>query len=452
MRDSARALLAVAFCLPIAANIQGILPMRVLYLSPRVCWPLRSGAHLRDFYLARQVASHADLTYIGLETEELDPEHDQHGERLPELNNAEVFRLHRETGYSRANLLRGFLGPTPVSILSFTTMAGMASLARLLRERRFDAIQVENVHLFAYAQRIREIAPTVPMLCDWHNIESEIQDRYAENYSSGLRRIYARRTAHLLRRFEQKFLRLGDAHTVCSERERKILLSLEPQARIEVIENGVDVGYFSQVERLPGGPRRSLVYVGLMEYHANVDAVCYFAREVWPKVRQLRPELEFKIVGARPTKDVLALGNQEGITVTGTVDDLRPYYREALAAVVPLRVGGGTRLKILEAMAAGVPVISTSLGAEGLSAEDGKEILVADTPSALAEAVTGLYEASPDWRRFSENGSRLVISRYDWPVIGNKLARVYAEGLGVNLENSNRDVQTSHPMGGDGSD
>ena len=124
--------------------------------------------------------------------------------------------------------------------------------------------------------------------------------------------------------------------------------------------------------------------------------------------------------GRSPTAEVLALANQPGITVTGTVDDLRPFYREALAAVVPLRVGGGTRLKILEAMAAGVPVISTSLGAEGLAAEDGKEIVLADTPSAMAEAVASLDEASPEWHRLSENGTRLVLSRYDWTVIGKE--------------------------------
>jgi len=436
------------FGLPVAGDIKETLPMRVLYLSPRVCWPLRSGAHIRDFYLAREVASHAALTYVGLEAAQSSKGTGMGRERLPELNDAEVVRLYRDTGYSRVSLMRGFLGSTPVSILNFTTRTGLSCLERLLREQAFDAVQVENVHLFAYAERIRQIAPQIPMLCDWHNIESEIQDRYAENYSRGLRRLYARRTAHLLRRFEQKFLRLGDAHTVCSERERQLLLSLEPEARIEVIENGVDVSYFSQVERLPGGPRRSLVYVGLMEYHANVDAVCYFAREVWPKVRQRRPELEFKIVGARPTAEVSALANQAGIAVTGTVDDLRPYYREALAAVVPLRVGGGTRLKILEAMAAGVPVISTALGAEGLSAEGGKDFVLADTPSAMADAVVGLHESSADWRRLSEDGRRLVLSRYDWPVIGKKLVSVYAEDLGVSLEGSTREVQVAPPTGG----
>jgi polysaccharide biosynthesis protein PslH len=418
----------------VAAVGEGPFHVRVLYLSPRVCWPLRSGAHLRDFHLARQIASQASLTFLGLDAELVGSRKNVERELLPELHGSEIVRVRRDAGYGTLNLLRGLVGPTPISILNFTNATAMTVLEQLVGEQSFDAIQVESVHLIAYAQRIRELAPKVPILCDWHNVESEIQDRYAENHPGGLRTIYARRTAHLLRRFEQKFLRLGNAHTVCSERERQLLLSFEPSARVAVIENGVDVSYFSQVAQLPGGPRRTVVYVGLMEYHANVDAVGYFAREIWLRVRQLRPELEFKIVGARPTAEVLALASQPGITVTGTVDDLRPYYREALAAVVPLRVGGGTRLKILEAMAAGVPVISTALGAEGLAAEHNEEILLADTPSAMAEAVAGLHEASPEWHRLAENGSKLVLSRYDWNVIGKKLVRVYAENLGVNLE------------------
>ncbi len=422
--------------------------MRVLYLSPRVCWPLRSGAHLRDFYLARQVASHASLTFVGLDTEELPAGQDIRHEHLPELHDSEVVRVRRGAGYSRLNLLRGFVGPEPVSILNFTTKTVMVALQQVFCNHTFDVVQVENVHLVAYAELIRRLAPRVPMLCDWHNIESEIQDRYADNHAGSPRAIYARRTAHLLRRCEQKFLGLGDAHTVCSERERQILLKLDPSARVAVIENGVDVAYFSETKRLPGGPRRNLVYVGLMDYHANIDAVTYFAREVWPRVREKRPELRFVIVGARPTAGVRVLAKLPGVMVTGTVDDLRPFYREALAAVVPLRVGGGTRLKILEAMAAGTPVISTTLGAEGLRVDHGEELLLADTPAEMAELAAGLWEESRQWQQLSENGSQLVLSRYDWPVIGEKLMRVYAESLGVTPENPAADAQISRATGG----
>lgn len=278
--------------------------MHVLYLSTRYCWPPRSGSHLRDFHLARQIASWARLTYVGLDSEGLPPGESQRRERVAVLRDAEVIRIRREPGYSRFNLVRGFVGPKPISVLNYTSPAMMSAVEQVLREQPVDAVQVESVHLIAYAERVRQLVPGVPLLCDWHNIESEILERYAENCASTPRRIYARRTAVLLRGFERRYLRMGNANTICSERERQVLLGLEPSASIEVIENGLDLDYLSQSDSAPTGPRRNLVYVGLMEYHANVDAVSYFAREVWPSVRQRRPELQFVIVGARPTRDL----------------------------------------------------------------------------------------------------------------------------------------------------
>lgn len=407
--------------------------MRILYLSPRVCWPTRSGAHLRDFHLSRQLAKYADLVFVGLETEPLSNGQVEQRERLPELHDATLVRAFRGAGYSRLNLIRGFLGPRAVGVLNFTKSSVARVVEQLVREQPFDAVQVENVHLVSYAEMIRRIAPGLPILCDWHNIESEIQDRYALENTGSLRAVYARRTAHLLRKSEREFLRAGDAHTVCSERERQALLAIDPSLRVEVIENGVDVSYFSAARDLQGGPRRSLLFVGLMEYHANVEAVKYFAREVWPGIRQTRPELRFVIAGARPTPEVTAMAAEPGIVVTGTVEDLRPNYRDAVAAVVPLRVGGGTRLKILEAMAAGVPVVSTSLGAEGLRVTPGRDLMLADTPAAMMEVLVNLEESSTQWRELVENANRLVRAEYDWDAIGRKLRRVYAEHLGVGI-------------------
>lgn len=393
--------------------------MRVLYFSPRNCWPATTGARLRDFHLARQLAAKAELTYIGF----------THGEskkeRLEPLLGSEVILVRREPGYAPANLLRGMLGPTPISVLNYTSPLMMAELERLLRDRDFDAVQIEGVHLFGYVQHIRSLAPRARILCDWHNIESELLERYAGNAPSLARRLYAQRTTTLLHRLELELLSQCAAHTVCSERERQILLAHAPTARVEVIGNGVDVEYFSQTPA--SEVRRSLVFVGSMDYHANIDAAVYFASEVWPKIRARRPDLQFTIVGSHPTAEVLALGHQPGITVTGTVDDIRPFYSGALAVVVPLRVGSGTRLKVLEAMAAGTPVISTTLGSEGLAVSDGAEIRLADSPTAMADAATSLQAGSAEWRKLAANARQLVKSRYDWPIIGEKLRRLYAE-------------------------
>ena len=402
--------------------------MHVLYFSPRICWPIISGAHLRDFYFARQLARNAQLTYIGLVN-------DDGGEAQASLlreqlgNDAQVLALRREAGYRPANIVRGLIGPTPLNVLNFTSARVIAEVDRLLREQTFDTIQIESMHLIAYARRIRQIAPQARVILDWHNIESEILARYAENDSNPLRAWYAQRTSTLSRKVEDELLRLCHAHTVCSEREREVLLQRVPGARIEVVGNGVDCEFFA-ANPAPSGARRDVLFMGRMDYHANIDAALFFVKNIWPLIHARRPELRLVIVGAQPTKPILAL-REQGITVTGTVDDVRPFYQSALTSVVPLRVGGGTRLKVLEAMAAGTPVVSTTLGAEGLAVRPGKDIVIADTPEAMADAVVGLQDESPQWQQLAANARRLVQIRYDWSVVGEILWRLHMEEVAM---------------------
>src|SRR5271166_5578259 len=397
--------------------------MRVLYFSPRICWPTISGAHLRDFYFARHLARNAQLTYVGLVNDDARAQAEQLRDQLG--NGAEVIALRRNQSYRKSNILRGLIGPTPLNVLNFTSAVVTAEVERLFQERSFDVAQIESMHLIAYARRIRELAPRTRLILDWHNIESEILARYAENDRNPLRSWYAKRTSVLSRDVETQLLRLCDAHTVCSEREREMLLARVPEARIEVVGNGVDCDFFAQA---PAGSsaRQDVLFMGRMDYHANIDAALYFVREVWPLVRQRQPELRLTIVGAQPSKAILAL-REQGITVTGTVDDVRPSYRSALVSVVPLRVGGGTRLKVLEAMAAGTPVISTTLGAEGLTTTHGKDILLADTPRAMADAIVSLRAESPLWHQLAANGRSLVREKYDWAVVGDVLWRLHTE-------------------------
>jgi glycosyltransferase involved in cell wall biosynthesis len=166
-----------------------------------------------------------------------------------------------------------------------------------------------------------------------------------------------------------------------------------------------------------------------MDYHANIDGAVNFAREVWPRLRERHTELVFTIVGKDPAPEVRRLAQLPGVEITGTVDDVRPFYREAIAAVVPLNVGGGSRLKILEAMAAGVPVVSTTLGAEGLEVRHGENIVLADTNEELVEAITSVIENEAQRDRLSVAGPALVSRRYDWSSLGASLFRVYEELL-----------------------
>jgi glycosyltransferase involved in cell wall biosynthesis len=167
-----------------------------------------------------------------------------------------------------------------------------------------------------------------------------------------------------------------------------------------------------------------------MDYHANIDGAISFSRNVWPGIHQRKPDLTFTIVGRDPSPAVRELESLPGIEVTGTVDDVRPYYRQAIAAIVPLNVGGGSRLKILEAMAAGVPVISTPLGAEGLEVSDNKNILIADTNEGMVEAIINLVEGPAKRKQLSDAGRVFVSDRYDWSTIGANLFETYQHLLG----------------------
>jgi polysaccharide biosynthesis protein PslH len=390
--------------------------LHLLQLAPRWAASPTSGAELRNHHLARRLSRHMRVTHLGFTAP---------GAAAGEVPTGEDVRfipVRRHAGYRALDLLRGAIGRVPFSVLNYTQPEMSAALARLLREERFDIVQLESIHLAGYLPVIRAAAhPPRLIVCDWHNIESEVLQRYSETTSSRPRRAYARHAARKLREYERWFVHQCGLHLVVSERDGETLRQYGNQAPVAVIENGVDTGQFASSGG-GGAKRHRILFVGAMDYHANVDGVVFFAREVWPRVAAKLPDAIFTIVGRKPTAEVRALAGGERIEVSGTVPDVCPYYGEALIAVAPLRVGGGTRLKILEAMAAGVPVVSTTLGAEGLAAEPGVDYLVADAGDAMAQAILDLALDPTQWERMASAGRVLVQRRYDWTALGDALA------------------------------
>jgi sugar transferase (PEP-CTERM/EpsH1 system associated) len=402
--------------------------MRILFFSPRSFWPPDTGAKLRDYHLARQLAAHADVTYLGFSEAGADG-----GEGAAAAGSVfeRVELVPRDPGYTPLKLARGVVGRVPVTVLNYTTGRMKQAFARLLAEGSYDAVQLESVHLAEYVKLIWQAPGRRPrIISDWHNIESELMRRYSEQSMRLVKRLYARATARRLEWSERELSACCDLICVTSEREREYVMGWAPRCPIEVIENGVDTAHYAPEEidaasRLEFGSvppgRQSLVYVGSMDYHANVDAVTQFAHTIWPAVHAAFPDLVFKIVGRNPGPQVTALTSLPQVVVTGSVEDVRPYYREALASVVPLRVGGGTRLKILEAMAAGTPVVSTALGAEGLAISPGRDILLAETAEEFLSAIRQLKTSKASWNDLVAGGRQLARSRYDWTAIGQTL-------------------------------
>jgi glycosyltransferase involved in cell wall biosynthesis len=415
--------------------------MRLLYFAPHQIWPANSGGRLRNYQLARQLAMRSSVTLVEMRTA-------GDGERVPTDDSglASVVALNKDTTYTPSKILRGLVGPTPMTVLNCWSPRSASQFANVLRTYQCDSVQIEGVHLMKYLPIIQESSGSPAIVVDWHNIESEVMWGYAKTAANWAKKIAARRTAKLIERSEDWLLDACAIHTVTSERERQKLLVRRPDADIRVIPNGVDTSFFAAMKiteacRQTGQDDRkpSILFVGSMDYRANVDAVTWFSQTVWPEIARAHPNLHFTIVGRDPAPEVRAL-TSDRIHVTGTVDDVRPFYASAVTAVVPIRFGSGTRLKILEAMAAGVPVVSTRLGVEGIEAEDDVHLLLAESGPEIAAAIARITSSADLRVRLSQAARALVSTVYDWSIIGKQLYGIHADLVEARARGSIRKV------------
>jgi glycosyltransferase involved in cell wall biosynthesis len=239
-----------------------------------------------------------------------------------------------------------------------------------------------------------------------------------------------------LARYERRAMRDYDAVVAVSEEDRRTLLRLDPAGRIGVVPNGVDTAHFSRaaIVRERAGPfsfrAATLVFSGTLDFRPNVDAVTWFAREVLPLIRARRPDARLLVVGRRPAPTLQALAAEGVLTLTGEVPDARPYLAGAAVYVVPMRIGGGVRFKLLEALALEAPVVSTGMGAEGIDGlRDGEHCLLADAPAAFADSVLRLLADPTMGRQLGEAGRALMLGSYDWSAIVPRLEAIYQDLL-----------------------
>lgn len=405
--------------------------MKTLYFAAHQLWPLTSGARLRNYQLACQLASRASVTFVEMcrvgDSEELPP---------GASNIARLVTLHKDT-YTISKIFRGLAGPMPVTVLNCWSARSESQLASVLESEAFDTVQIAGTQLMAYMPAVQNSPVRPAIVVDWHNIESELMWRFTEYSRNWPKKLAARRTAHLIERAEDRLLDSCALHTVTSERERQKLLARCPKANIAVIPNGVDASFYtvsnsSDAEGRNGNEveNRTVLFVGSMDYHANIDAVLWFSRTVWPKIAREHPDIQFTIVGRDPVPQIRALESSR-VRVTGTVPDVRPFYENAAVAIAPIRTASGTRLKILEAMAAGVPVISTQLGVEGLDVEDNIHYLRADDGREMAAAIERILSSDQAGKRLAASARALVSAQYDWTAIGEKLWQIHLNLAGT---------------------
>jgi glycosyltransferase involved in cell wall biosynthesis len=239
------------------------------------------------------------------------------------------------------------------------------------------------------------------------------------HYSVNWRKLRAEETADWSR---------FDGVTFTSHADERRARALVPGMRSAVVPNAVDVEWFQPCLASPNGDRQTVMFFGINDYYPNTDAILFFIREVWPRLMSKHPELRLKIVGPRPTREIVAQRSSR-IEIAGAVDDVRPHLAQAAAVIVPLRLGGGTRFKVLEALAMGRPVISTTIGAEGIEVEHGRHLLLADDPAEFAAAVTRVVGDAALAARLGETGRTLVNEKYSWTASARRLERFLRDVL-----------------------
>jgi glycosyltransferase involved in cell wall biosynthesis len=305
-----------------------------------------------------------------------------------------------------------------------------------MQEGRFDVAVCDFLSAsLNFPQKL--VTPTVLFQ---HNVESSLWKRIAATESNPIKRMAFGIEAAKMSQYEGAALRRFHHIIAVSEHDRKQMLEMYPAAQITVVPTGVDTSKFSVAPPSSANPPR-IVFTGSMDWDPNIDAVEYFCEQIWPGILAQFPNAVFQIVGRNPHAKVRRLASSS-VQVTGTVPSVTDYLRDATVVVVPLRVGGGTRLKIFEAMAMGKAVVSTSIGAEGLEVESGRDLILADDAAAFAESILLLLRDAALRRKYEEAAVALA-SQHDWSRIVLKFAGVLETALESRVPHSNSAVTVS---------
>ena len=407
--------------------------MRILWVKADKLLPVQNGGNIRTYHVLRYLSARHELTFYSYYGGTPDPDYERELQRqLPGA--VAVCTGKRElSGAARALDYLAHLGAQPPYAVSrFADAKVKKQLQDWFREQRFDVAVCD----FLDAAVNFPGSLNIPSVLFQHNIESEIWRRHAATAGNPAKRMMYRMEFRKMLRYERAALRKFQHVIAVSANDRSIMTQWVDGDRVTVVPTGVDLAQYrpdppkcdpTNSDPNPLAASAPLItFVGAMDWEPNVDAVEYFCREVWPSIKAEVPRARFRIVGRNPDRRVrkwASNSNDDSIEVTGRVPSVVEHLRQSAVVIVPLRIGGGTRLKIYEAMATAKAVVSTTVGAEGLDVHHGRDIMLADDARSFAQAVIMLLR-DPELRRRYEKAAAETAARYDWPAIGERFSEV----------------------------
>lgn len=412
--------------------------MRILWVKADKLLPVQNGGNIRTYHVLRYLSAQHELTFYSYYGGTPDPDYERDLEQeLP--GSVAVCTGKRElTGAARGlDYLAHLSAQPPYAVSRFVHAKVQRQLQAWFREQRFDVAVCD----FLDAAVNFPGSLNIPSVLFQHNVESEIWRRHAETAGNPAKKMMYRMEFKKMMRYERAAVCKFQHVIAVSENDRALMTKWVDGDRVTVVPTGVDLAQYRPAPEM--GPRLApterprtggtvsdataplVTFVGAMDWEPNVDGVEYFCSEVWPAIKAEVPQARLRVVGRNPDRRVQKWAS-DSIEVTGRVPSVVEHLHQSSVVIVPLRIGGGTRLKIYEAMATAKAVVSTTIGAEGLDVHHGRDIILADDPRSFAQAVIMLLR-DPELRRRYEKAAADTAARYDWPAIGERFAQILQE-------------------------
>jgi glycosyltransferase involved in cell wall biosynthesis len=399
--------------------------MKILMVCHFVPYPPHGGSLQRTYNLLKEISKKNEVHLLALNQKALLPDNRAIAEAIKGLGHIcksiEIFDIPSDRSKMAWFwlLFANTFWLTPYSVWRFNSKELRAKIKSRILVDHFDLVHFDTIDLAQY----RDVVGSTSVALNHHNFESALLKRRGKNRNNLAAKSYFYWQAWKLARYEREMIGKVQVNLVCSEKDRQQLQILQPRGRYELIPNGTDIDYFRPQD---SHPAKELIFVGGLNWYPNEDAMIYFCGHVLPIIKKRVPEVVIHIVGQKPPEKLhkMAAGDSS-IRLYGFVKDIRDYVPRASVFVVPLRVGGGTRLKILDAFACGKAVVSTTIGCEGIAVTNEQDILIGDSAEEFAQKVIQILEDDALRKKLERNARLLVEQKYSWRAIGQDLENVY---------------------------
>jgi polysaccharide biosynthesis protein PslH len=403
-------------------------PLDVVIVNSELPYPPTAGNRIRTLHLVERLAKRHRIIFIARRN----PDDREAAEATEYLRTRGIDVLLVDRAVPRksgpifyARLAANLLSRLPYSVASHSSDAVRAAVREHAARHPVDVWQAESV---GFLEVLRDLE-NVPKVVIAHNVETLIWERYGETESNPLKKWYIGQQRRKFERFERRAFRDATRVVAVSPADARLMRERFGQAEVDVVDNGIDRNDFGSVRRDPD-PRR-ILYLGSFDWRPNLDAVGLLLERIFPAVLAEEPTARLELVGRQPPEALVKrVASLASVELHADVPDVRPYLARAGVMTVPLRIGGGSRLKILEALASGLPVVSTRIGAEGLELSPGQHYVEADTPEEMARALVRCIRDPAPAAEMTERVRRFVLDRYDWDALANRLEAVWVSCVG----------------------